>query len=80
MEKLKGGLNIVELFHGTTLAFKDLGLSVVCGLLDYFLAKSSCRVTVLVGRNDSLMKSARYDVFFLYLNRKYLKGNTKEIQ
>lgn len=50
IEKLQGGLNIVELFHGTTLAFKDLGLGVVCALLSYFLAKSGHHVTVLVGR------------------------------
>lgn len=58
VEKLKGGLNIVELFHGTTLAFKDLGLSVVCGLLSYFLAKSSRHVTVLVGTSGDTGSAA----------------------
>ena len=31
--ELKGGLRISELFHGPTLAFKDLGLGVVARLL-----------------------------------------------
>lgn len=49
IERLEGGLNIVELFHGTTLAFKDLALSVVGGLLDFFLKENSEHVTVLIG-------------------------------
>lgn len=58
IEKLKGGLNIVELFHGTTLAFKDLGLEVVCSLLSYFLAKSGHHVTVLVGTSGDTGSAA----------------------
>ena len=64
IEKLKDGLNIVELFHGTTLAFKDLGLEVVCALLNHFLTRSGRHVTVLVGRKTLLLNY--HDFLFFY--------------
>jgi threonine synthase len=38
-----------ELWHGPTLAFKDLGLQVLGALLHHFLAKRNERLMVLVG-------------------------------
>ncbi|XP_069970749.1 threonine synthase-like 2 [Penaeus vannamei] len=58
IERLEGGLNIVELFHGTTLAFKDLALSVVGGLLDFFLKENSEHVTVLIGTSGDTGSAA----------------------
>ena len=49
IKELKNGLNIAELFHGPTLAFKDLALGVVGGLYNYFLEKSKKKCIVLVG-------------------------------
>uniref|UniRef100_A0A2P2I671 Threonine synthase-like 2 n=1 Tax=Hirondellea gigas TaxID=1518452 RepID=A0A2P2I671_9CRUS len=40
---------ILELFKGPTFAFKDLALSFVAGLLEYFLLKDQRHVTILVG-------------------------------
>ena len=37
---LKDGLSVAELFHGPTMAFKDLALGVVGELYNYFLEKS----------------------------------------
>ena len=50
IEKLKGGLNIVELFHGATMAFKDLGLLIVGELLSFFLKKNHRNIVILVGK------------------------------
>ena len=46
---MKDGLNIAELFHGPTLTFKDLGLTIVAKMYDYFLEKRKRHMTVLVG-------------------------------
>ncbi|XP_064611147.1 threonine synthase-like 2 [Liolophura sinensis] len=46
--KLRGGLNILELFHGRTLAFKDIALSFVGELLEYFLKRRRKRVIIVV--------------------------------
>ncbi len=44
-----GSCHICELWHGPTLAFKDLGLQVLGALLDHFLAKRRSRLMILVG-------------------------------
>lgn len=50
IKKLKNGLNIMELFHGTTWAFKDLALSCVGQFLEYFLSKRQKHLTIVVGK------------------------------
>jgi threonine synthase len=49
VEKLKCGLNVAELFHGPTLTFKDLGLSVIAKMYEFFLEKRKRHMTALVG-------------------------------
>ena len=49
LTKLKSQLNILELFHGPTLAFKDLAMSCVGQMLNYFLEKRRKHITLLVG-------------------------------
>ncbi|KAK0134672.1 Threonine synthase-like 2 [Merluccius polli] len=61
--KLKEGLTIVELFHGNTLAFKDLAMTCTVRFLDYFLHKQKRRAIVLVGL-------AQVDVVVVYPRRR----------
>ena len=49
INKMADGLNVAELFHGATMTFKDLALSVVGQLYDFFLERSKRRMTILVG-------------------------------
>ncbi|CAL8321974.1 unnamed protein product [Lota lota] len=56
--KLKEGLTIVELFHGNTLAFKDLAMTCTVRFLDYFLHKQKRRAVVLVGTSGDTGGSA----------------------
>jgi len=55
---LKNGLTIAELFHGPTLAFKDLALGVVGQLYEYFLNKSKENMTVLIGTSGDTGSAA----------------------
>lgn len=48
--QLKDGLSVLELFHGDTLAFKDLAMTCTVRFIDYFLHKENDRATVLVGK------------------------------
>lgn len=56
--QLKGGLSVLELFHGDTLAFKDLAMTCTVRFLNYFLQKENCRATVLVGTSGDTGGSA----------------------
>uniref|UniRef100_A0A3P8NYW7 Threonine synthase-like 2 n=1 Tax=Astatotilapia calliptera TaxID=8154 RepID=A0A3P8NYW7_ASTCA len=56
--RLKGGLSVLELFHGDTLAFKDLAMTCTVRFLNYFLQKENRRATVLVGTSGDTGGSA----------------------
>lgn len=47
LTRLDDGLYIMELFHGPTLAFKDVALQLLGRLFDYTLAKSGRRLTIV---------------------------------
>lgn len=47
--RLKDGLVLLELFHGRTLAFKDLAMTCTVSFINYFLQKEKRRATVVVG-------------------------------
>ena len=53
--KLKEGLRVLELFHGKTWAFKDLALSCVGQLYNYFCSKKKKHYTIVVGMNYFLI-------------------------
>ncbi|KAK7110629.1 threonine synthase-like 2 [Littorina saxatilis] len=55
---LSGGLNIFELFHGRTWAFKDLAMSVLGQLFDYFLNKRQKHLTIVVGTSGDTGSAA----------------------
>uniref|UniRef100_A0A3P9NLX7 Threonine synthase-like 2 n=1 Tax=Poecilia reticulata TaxID=8081 RepID=A0A3P9NLX7_POERE len=61
--RLKDGLSVLELFHGETLAFKDLAMSCTVHFLNYFLRRDGSRAVVLVGTSGdtggSAVRSAR---------------------
>ncbi|XP_041091521.1 threonine synthase-like 2 isoform X2 [Polyodon spathula] len=56
--KLKDGLRVVELWHGATLAFKDLAMSCVGQFLRYFLSKLNRHATIVVGTSGDTGSSA----------------------
>ena len=47
LQQLETGLFVQELFHGPTLAFKDMALQVVGRLFDHVLAERGERVTIV---------------------------------
>ena len=61
---LQNGLNVAELFHGPTLAFKDLALGVVGELYNYFLEKSKKKCIVLVGKKWQIIFRNKLKIVF----------------
>uniref|UniRef100_A0A8C9LI75 Threonine synthase like 2 n=1 Tax=Piliocolobus tephrosceles TaxID=591936 RepID=A0A8C9LI75_9PRIM len=58
LSRLKNGLNVLELWHGVTYAFKDLSLSCTAQFLQYFLEKREKHVTVVVGTSGDTGSAA----------------------
>merc|ERR1740128_889157 len=55
---LKASLNVAEMWHGPTLAFKDLALGVVGQLYNYFLERAQRHMTVLIGTSGNTGSAA----------------------
>lgn len=64
LEKLDNSIYIAELFHGPTLAFKDLSLALLAKLLEIFLKKrgKDKHVTILVGTSGDTGPAAAHSV------------------
>ncbi|XP_042638661.1 threonine synthase-like 2 [Orycteropus afer afer] len=58
LSRLKNGLNVLELWHGVTYAFKDLSLCCTGQFLQYFLEKKEKHVTVVVGTSGDTGSAA----------------------
>jgi threonine synthase len=65
---------VLELFHGPTLAFKDVAMQLLGRMMDHVLAERSARATIVGATSgdtgsaaiDAFRASARTDVFILY--------------
>ncbi|MDR3090228.1 MAG: threonine synthase [Desulfobulbaceae bacterium] len=57
-----GDLHILELFHGPTLAFKDIALQFLGNLFEYFLKKDNGRMNILGATSGDTGSAAIYAV------------------
>jgi threonine synthase len=83
LEKVKENLYSLELFHGPTLAFKDVGAGFMSRLLRSFLKNTDKEVYVLVatsGDTGSAVANGFYDVPGIKVVVLYPSGLVSEIQ
>ncbi len=81
--QLDANLFVLELFHGPTLAFKDLAMQLVARLMDYVLLRRNERATIVVATSgdtggaavEAFRGRARVDVVALYPH-----GRISEVQ
>ncbi|ESR24932.1 threonine synthase [Lutibaculum baratangense] len=72
--QLDPGLFVLELFHGPTLAFKDVAMQVLGRLMDHVLAERGRRATIVGATSgdtggaaiEAFRGSERVDIFILY--------------
>ena len=81
--RLEGGLAVLELFHGPTLSFKDVGARTMARLMNAFLAGQREQLTILVATSGDT-GSAVADGFAGQENIRvvllYPKGKVSEVQ
>ncbi|XP_076461377.1 threonine synthase-like 2 [Babylonia areolata] len=58
IKHLENGLTVIEMFHGRTWAFKDMSLSIVGQLFDYFLEKRQKHLMIVVATSGDTGSSA----------------------
>lgn len=84
MVKLTDDMSILELFHGPTLAFKDVGARFMAGCLGYFIKKHDLgKITVLVatsGDTGGAVANGFWGVEGIEVVILYPKGKVSEIQ
>ncbi len=81
--KVTGNIYSLELFHGPTLAFKDVGARFMARLLNYFLGKNENLVNVLVatsGDTGSAVANGFLGVEGIHVYVLYPKGKVSNIQ
>lgn len=83
LKALSDNLFVLELFHGPTLAFKDVGARFMAGLFEYFLLNENKEVTILVatsGDTGSAVANAFYNKKGIKVVILYPSGKVSELQ
>lgn len=81
LNKLENNIYLLELFHGPTLAFKDIGARFMAQSLSYFMREKKRNVTILVATSGDTGSAVAHgflnvpniDVFILYPSGKISK-------
>jgi threonine synthase len=63
LEKLKENLYCLELFHGTSMAFKDFGARFMAGVMSYFLQKENKKIEILVATSGDTGGAVAYGFY-----------------
>lgn len=81
--EVRPGLSVLELFHGPTLAFKDVAMQLLARLMDHVLAKRGRRATIVGATSgdtggaaiEAFRSSERVDVVIFFPN-----GRVSDVQ
>jgi threonine synthase len=83
LKQLDEGLYVLELFHGPTLAFKDVGARFMAGLFGYLVKDENNEITILAatsGDTGSAVASAFYNKQGIRVVILYPSGKVSDIQ
>ena len=73
-----GDLKLLELFHGPTLAFKDIAMQFIGNLYEYYLSKNEKKINIVVATSgdtgaaaiDAIKGKSNLNIFVLHPNNK----------
>ncbi|MBK9511419.1 MAG: threonine synthase [Cytophagaceae bacterium] len=81
--KLDENIYCLELFHGSSMAFKDFGARFMAGVMSYFLKKSNNRINILVATSGDTGGAVAQGFFGkenITVTILYPKGKVSELQ
>ncbi len=73
-----GDLKLLELFHGPTLAFKDIAMQFIGNLYEYYLSKNNKKINIIVATSgdtgaaaiDAIRGKSNLNIFVLHPNNR----------
>jgi threonine synthase len=73
-----GEIKLLELFHGPTLAFKDIAMQLIGNLYEYYLSKNDKKINIVVATSgdtgaaaiDAIKGKSNLNIFVLHPNNK----------
>ena len=73
-----GDLKLLELFHGPTLAFKDIAMQFIGNLYEYYLSKNNKKINIVVATSgdtgaaaiDAIKGKSNLNIFVLHPNNR----------
>ena len=73
-----GDLKLLELFHGPTLAFKDIAMQFIGNLYEYYLSKNKIKINIVVATSgdtgaaaiDAIKGKSNLNIFVLHPNNR----------
>ena len=73
-----GDLKLLELFHGPTLAFKDIAMQLIGNLYEYYLSKNDKKINIVVATSgdtgaaaiDAIKGKSNLNIFVLHPNNR----------
>jgi threonine synthase len=83
LRKIRENLYVLELFHGPTMAFKDVGARFMAGLFEYLIKNENREITILVatsGDTGSAVANAFFNRNGIKVVILYPSGRVSEIQ
>src|SRR5579862_1623939 len=83
LARLNDQIYLLELFHGPTLAFKDVGARFMAGVMSYFLAREQREVSILVatsGDTGSAVANGFFNIPHISVVVLYPSGKTSPLQ
>ncbi|MDP5140137.1 MAG: threonine synthase [Spirosomaceae bacterium] len=81
--KIEEDIYCLELFHGTSMAFKDFGARFMAAVMSYFLKRSERKINILVatsGDTGGAVAQGFYDVNNISVTILYPSGKVSDIQ
>ena len=73
-----GEIKLLELFHGPTLAFKDVAMQLIGNLYEYYLSKNNKKINIVVATSgdtgaaaiDAIKGKSNLNIFVLHPNKR----------